>query len=53
MKSSKRRTLNIKINQCQFCGHNKPERKDQGLDPCVSPEGIDIRGGKCLNQVAK
>jgi hypothetical protein len=48
MKSSKRRTLKVKTEQCANCPHNKPERIYQGLDPCVSPTGIEIRKGICL-----
>jgi hypothetical protein len=48
MKSSKRRTLKIKTEQCAHCLYNDVKRKDKGLDPCVSPTEIEIRDGKCL-----
>jgi polyferredoxin len=47
MKSSKRRTLKIKTEQCARCLHNKPERAEKGLDPCICPTGIEIRNGIC------
>jgi len=50
MKTSKRRTLKIKVEQCSKCRYNDTSRLDKGLDPCISPTRIEIRHGVCLGK---
>jgi len=46
MKPSRRKTLNLKVNACYYCGHADRRALRQGRPYCTA-DNAGIRNGRC------